>query len=77
MMKHLMTVSIKGPSLDDYNAERAIQLKYNTGQNQILWKIMIMIKMKGVSQLTHDPQAIPQNYKNEEINDKTNGNLII
>lgn len=36
-----------------------------------------MIKMKGVSQLTHDPQAIPQNYKNEEINDKTNGNLII
>lgn len=23
------------------------------------------------------PQAIPQNYKNEEINDKTNGNLII
>uniref|UniRef100_A0A8W8HXB6 Uncharacterized protein n=1 Tax=Magallana gigas TaxID=29159 RepID=A0A8W8HXB6_MAGGI len=49
MMNHLMTVSIKGPSLDDYNAERAIQLKYITGQSQILRKIMIMIKMEGLS----------------------------
>jgi hypothetical protein len=34
MMNHLLTVSIEGPVLEDYNAERAVQLWYSGGQRR-------------------------------------------
>lgn len=68
MMNHLMTVSIEGPSLDDYNAERVIQLWYHTGQRQRRSQFVedhdndedgedALLNFM----LAHDPQAVLQN----------------
>lgn len=68
MMNHLMTVSIEGPSLDDYNAERVIQLWYHTGQRQRRPQFVedhdndkdgedALLNFM----LAHDPQAVLQN----------------